>query len=79
MVTPNANPEVGHGVPPGDLCPGQPLVVARCDDMGQWRYQAATVEACHLDFAVLRFRAGYRECFDWHALMTELGVRIWSN
>ncbi len=25
---------------------------------------------------MLRFQAGYRECFDWHAFTHELGVRI---
>ena len=56
--------------------PGQSLLVARCDDAGQWTYQRATVEYCGSDFMMLRFQAGYRECFDWHAFTHELGVRI---
>ena len=49
--------------------PGQSLMVARCDDAGQWTYQRATVEYCGSNFMMLRFQAGYRECFEWHALM----------
>lgn len=55
---------------------GQFLIVARCNDEEQWSCQRATVEQCWPEFVVLRFQAGYRECFDWHALRMQTGVKI---
>ena len=58
------------------ICPGQSLMVSCCSDDGQWNSQRATVEQCWPQFVVLRFQAGYRECFDWHTLRTQTGVKI---
>ena len=51
-------------------------MVARCNDAEEWSCQWAIVEQCRPEFVVLRFQAGYRECFDWHALRTESDVKI---
>ena len=58
------------------MWPGQSLMVARCNDEEEWSCQRAIVEQCCPEFVVLRFQAGYRECFDWHALRTGSGVKI---
>ena len=61
------------------ICPGQSLMVARCNDEEQWSCQRATVEQCWPEFVVLRFQAGYRECFDWHTLRTQTGVKTFDS
>jgi hypothetical protein len=51
-------------------------MVARCNDEEEWSCHRVIVEQCRPEFVVLRFQAGYRECFDWHALHTQKGVKI---
>ena len=46
------------------MWPGQSLMVARCNDAEEWSCHRVTVEQCRPEFVVLRFQAGYRECFD---------------